>query len=129
MKMNHVKLLLIILGLAGIMSSCSEDCDKTTFEEVIIGTWNTTDLSGPDADKVTFNSDGTGSATENSLFTAESNGIPTNDFTWSYDDTSMEMNIKWQFSPIESLNVDYEIKAFDCEEVTMDYIFDIVISK
>ncbi len=120
---------MVIFGFTLIMSACSEDCEKTTFQEVILGTWNTTDVSGADAEKVTFNSDGTGSATDNSLFTAELNGITANDFLWSYDNTSMNMNIKWQFSSMSSSNVDYEIKSFDCEEVTMNFILDVVIRK
>lgn len=127
--MKIIKLLTIIFGFALIFSSCGEDCEKTTFEEIIIGTWNTTDVSGANAEKVTFNSDGTGSATENSLFTAELNEVTANDFIWSYDDTTMDMNIKWEFSNIGSTNVDYEIKSFDCEEVTMNFILDVVISK
>lgn len=62
------------------MSSCGEDCNKTTFEEVIEGTWNTTDVSGANTEKMIFNADGTESATENSLFTAELSVVSTNDF-------------------------------------------------
>jgi len=127
--MKNINLLSIIMVFSLLVISCGEDCEKTTFEEVILGTWNTTDQSGPDAEKVTFNADGTGFATENSLFTSESNGIPTNEFTWTYDEESMDLNIRWQHTPMSSTNVDYEIKSFDCDEILMNWILDVIISK
>lgn len=127
--MRHFRLLFLALGLVAIMSSCGEDCDKTTFDEIIIGTWNTTKIGDAEAGKVTFNSDGTGSSTENSLFSAGLNGETSDDFTWSYDDSTMDMSVKWEFGSTGSLGVEYEVRTFDCEEVTMNYFLNFTISK
>ena len=122
--MKLIKLLVVALAFTTLVSSCSENCDKTTFEEIILGTWNTTT-----AETVTFNADGTGTATENSVFTSELNGIMANDFTWTYDSSTMAMNVKWQFDSVGSTNVDIDVKTYECDEVLIEFILPLVLTK
>ena len=108
------------LTIALFLTSCSDDdsassCDPMDVAAVLVGSWDESPINGI-GDEVTFNSDMTGSTTEESLFSTELNGDVSTTFTWALSaDQSVAM-----LSYPNGLSVDYNIQSVDCDEIDME---------
>lgn len=105
--------------------SCETD-PATTIEENIVGTWV---IDGASAETVTFNADGTGSATEEAFhFTVTNEGKTYTNFNWEMEisvDDGDQIKVTYDYSPdtpvvpyITSEN--YTVLLNNCDQLEME---------
>ncbi len=121
--------LLLILPLMFVACGDDDACELGTFDENIVGTWDTPAIGDSEAGTVTFNADGTGVGSDNGLFYAELNGAGSGDFDWTYDATENAMTIGWNFGGTGSLEVDMGVVEYDCDETTLNFILDVTMTR
>lgn len=125
--MNKLLMLLCIVSMAFI--SCGDDdCIPGTFEENIIGSWNTPSVGASEAGTVTFNVNGTGVSSENGVFYSELSGEGSGDFDWSYDANSELLSIDWNFSN-GGLGLEYDVLGFDCDNTMFNFFLNFSIER
>ncbi|MDA7501749.1 hypothetical protein N8482_00580 [Chitinophagales bacterium] len=127
--MKKIFLPFLLLGLFA-MTSCGDDLgDAAVLADVIVGTWKTDAVADLDAGTVTFNADGTGSASDNSAMTIEVSDGTTDevltDFTWEYieADNMLELSyesattstgggVNWEVGDVFENQINLSIPAF-----------------
>jgi len=128
MKFESLKLVLF-LSLTILTFGCgSEDPDDPAFDcggttcgsviENLVGTWDVTTL-GDNAGTVTFNADGTGSASSDGEFTESYEGFDYSTFTWEVDsspdfDFSVDYDFDQTNGPIFGVTYSYKANLNEC---------------
>ncbi len=135
---NVLKLLPFFLMVSLLVFSCSKDDDTddtkeeecvtdpaVTVAENIVGTWV---IDGESAETVTFNSDGTGSATEVAFhFTASNEGNTYTNFAWEME-TDDEIKVTYDYSPDTPVDPYivfeiYTVTLNNCDRVEIESAF------
>lgn len=125
MTKNYLLLLLLALSVF----SCKDDAEdpeptcttdpSITILENLVGTWNN------DGESVTFNADGTGSASDSfSSFAQTNDGIDYLNFTYGLSsEPDWDIEATWDFDPmamISQLTVRYKVIKNLCDEIELE---------
>lgn len=133
MTKSYTSLLTISITLIYLLAltACNkdDDCVAPAFAENIIGTWNTPAAGDSVSGTATFNSDGTGTASEGSLFSAEINGTPVNDFEWQASGNTLSITNSLQNSA--TVSYDLESTKNECDKISLNFagLFTISINR
>lgn len=113
--------ILSLLMLSLVVTACGDDdnsgpaCDTTDVTATLAGDWTETPLLGV-GDEVTFNSDLTGSCTEESLFSTEVNGNVSTTFTWAVNADNTAVTLDYP----NGISVEYNVVSVECDEITLE---------
>lgn len=131
---NVLKFLPFFLMLSLLVFSCGKDdesddteiaCETdptVTVGENIIGTW---EIVGDNGETVTFNTDGTGTSSEDAFqFSASNDGKTYNKFGWEIENDTV-VKVTYDYSPDTPvvpfiINENYTVLKNECDRVEME---------